>query len=73
MDVRAFKNGNLHIRVAKTVMLAINVQAGKLLGWLRTPEEAVTELKAEAQEELVRETFAISHKIEPLALLAYAG
>ena len=73
MDVRAFKNGNLHIRVAKTVMLAINVQAGKLLGWLRTPEEAVSELKAEANEEFVRETFAISHKIEPLALLAYTG
>lgn len=73
MDVRAFKNGNLHIRVAKTVMLAINVQAGKLLGWLRTASEAVEELGEEAHAELVRETFAISHKIEPAALLTFSG
>jgi len=69
MDVRAFKNGNLHIRVAKNVMLAINVQAGKLLGWLRTAQEAVTELQAEGDEEFVCKAFSTSHRISPTSLL----
>ena len=66
MDVRAFKNGNIHIRVAKNVMLAINVQAGKLLGWLRTSEEAMNELDVDAEDRAeVERAYAISFRIEP--------
>jgi hypothetical protein len=58
MDVRAYMNGNLHIRVAKKVMLAINVQAGKLLGWIRSFDEAVDELDVKkADVEFAREMF----------------
>ena len=58
MDVRAFKNGNLHIRVAKSVMLAINVQAGKLLGWLRTADEAADEMNVDgADADFVKNMF----------------
>lgn len=63
LDVRAFKNGNIHMRPNKKVMLAINVQAGKLLGWLRTPQEAVTELDAEDDSEFVQEMFARSNAL----------
>lgn len=69
LDVRAFINGNLHIRVAKSVMLAINVKAGALLGWLNSADEAVSELQAEADADFVREIFATSQRIEVSNLL----
>jgi len=50
MEVRAFKNGNLHLKISKDVMLAINVQAGKLLGWLRSADEAADELGAKPED-----------------------
>ena len=50
MEVRAFKNGNLHLKISKDVMLAINVQAGKLLGWLRSADEAADELGATPED-----------------------
>lgn len=70
MDARAFKKGTIHIRVAKRVMLAINVQAGKLLGWIRTAEEAVRELEPDAEDvAYVSEVFKLSNRIEPSSLL----
>lgn len=70
MDVRAFKNGNLHIRVSKQVMLAINVQAGKLLGWLHSGKEAVQELQPDPEDvPLVLDVFEKTNRIEPSSLL----
>lgn len=70
MDVRAFKNGNLHIRVSKRLMLAINVQVGKLLGWLKSAEDAVRELEPEAEDvDYVGKVFELSNRIEPSNLL----
>ena len=48
--VRAFKNGNLHLHFAPKVALAINVEAGRLLGWLRTPAQAAQEFGSAAAE-----------------------
>lgn len=45
MDVRAFINGNVHFRFNKDFILALNVEHGRLRGWLRTPAEAVEELQ----------------------------
>ena len=70
MDVRAFKNGNLHIRVDKRVMLAINVQVGKLLGWLHSAEEAAEELDVAPEDRpLVNVAFQLTNQIEPANLL----
>lgn len=70
LDAKAFKNGNIHIRVSKRLMLAINVQAGKLLGWIRTAEEAVRELEPDAEDvAYVSEAFRLSNRIEPSSLL----
>ncbi len=44
-DVRAFKNGNLHLRFNKRFMLALNVEFGRLKGWINTPAEAADELR----------------------------
>lgn len=46
-DVRAFKNRNLHLRLNQDFILALNVEHGRLQGWLRNVQEAVTELKDE--------------------------
>lgn len=45
LEARGFKNGNLHLRFNQKLMLAMNVEHGRLKGWLRTPAEAVDELK----------------------------
>lgn len=70
MDVRAFKNGNLHIRVSKRLMLAINIQVGKLLGWLHSADQAVQELEPDAADVgFVADVFQLSNRIEPSKLL----
>ena len=44
MEVKAFKNGNMHLRMSQQFMLALNVEMGRLKGWITTPAEAVEEL-----------------------------
>lgn len=44
LEAKAFKNGNLHIRMNQKFALAWNVENGRLNGWIKTPAEAVTEL-----------------------------
>jgi predicted RNA methylase len=46
-DVKAFLNGNMHIRVCPDFMLALNVEHGRLKGWIKNPKEAVEELQDE--------------------------
>jgi hypothetical protein len=63
--IRAFKNGNLHIHFDSKFILAVNVEAGRLLGWLHSPKEAVDELQAEGEDaEFVKEKFGGSFRIE---------
>ena len=45
VEARAFKNGNLHLRLAKPFILALNVEHGRLKGWLHSRDEAVEELR----------------------------
>ena len=62
--VRAFKNGNLHLHFNPKVMLAINVEAGRLLKWIRNPEEACEEMGVTGEEaEAVHRTFGSSFRI----------
>lgn len=44
LEVRAFFNGNLHLRLNQRFALALNVEFGRLKGWLRSGEEAADEL-----------------------------
>lgn len=43
-QVKAYKNGNIHLRFMPDAIKAINVEAGRLLGWLHSADEVVTEL-----------------------------
>lgn len=42
--VRAFKNGNIHMKFDQDFMRAFNVEAARLLGWIKSPKEAVVEM-----------------------------
>jgi hypothetical protein len=43
-QVKAFLNGNLHLRFLPEAIKALNIEAGRLLGWLRSPADVVTEM-----------------------------
>ncbi len=43
-DIKAHKNGNIHIRLNQKFALALNVEYGRLKGWVHSKEEAATEL-----------------------------
>jgi hypothetical protein len=44
LEVRAFLNGNLHLRMNQKFALALNVEYGRLKGWLKSGAEAADEL-----------------------------
>mgnify|MGYP001554123277 CR=1 FL=1 len=44
MKVRCFKNGNMHLQLHPSFMLALNVEHGRLKGWVHSRKEAVAEL-----------------------------
>jgi hypothetical protein len=68
--VRAYKNGNLHIHFSQKIILAINVEAGRLLGWLRSPQEAVDELQVTGDDaKFVMQKFGTSFRIAPSSTL----
>lgn len=69
-DARAFKNGNLHLRLNQKLILAMNVEHGRLKGWLRSPEEAVRELQDTEAGAHWRSHLALPVPANPLALLA---
>ncbi len=49
-QVKGFLNGNLHFRIDQHAIKAFNVEAGRLLGWLRGKEDVVTELRYTPEE-----------------------
>lgn len=44
MAVRAFKNGNLHFKLDQKFIKTFNVEAARLLKWIKTPQEAADEM-----------------------------
>ena len=50
MDVRAFKKGTLHVRFAPDFIRKLNVEFGRLKGWLKSKDEAVSELGITPEE-----------------------
>ena len=43
-QIRAFKNGNIHFKFDQNFIKALNIEASRLLGWIKTPEEASEEM-----------------------------
>jgi SAM-dependent methyltransferase len=43
MKARFYKNGNVHLKFNQDFIKALNVEASRLLGWIRSPQEAAEE------------------------------
>jgi len=43
-EAKAFKNGNLHIKFAPAFMIKLNVEYGRLRGWVKSASEAAEEM-----------------------------
>jgi len=50
MSVKAFKNGNLHIKFNQDFMCRLNVEFGRLKGWLKNTKEAAQELNINIED-----------------------
>lgn len=61
MDVRAYQNGNLHIRFCPEFLIKLNVRFGQLKGWLRTPKEASDELNVSEKQAV--NAFNVNYKL----------
>ncbi len=70
---RAFENGNLHLQFHPDFIHALNVQHGKLKGWLRNDAEAADELQIPA--DVARKFFKPGFRLtsSALALMAPAA
>jgi hypothetical protein len=71
-EFKAFKNGNMHIRLSQRLVLALNVAVGKLRGWLRDHQEAAHEFGEEAESEFARDLHIRPPQLM-LSLTAKAG
>ena len=61
MQIKAFKNGNLHIKFNQLFIRKLNVEFGRLKGWLKNKEQAASELNIPVGE--VSGFFNSNHQI----------
>ena len=50
MEVRPYLNGNIHIKLDQKFMKKFNIEASRLLGWIKSPQEAQTEMGIDIEE-----------------------
>jgi len=50
LEYRCYKNGNIHCKFSKEFMKALNVEASRLLGWIRSKEDIAAEFTPEMAE-----------------------
>lgn len=43
-EAKAFKNGNMHLKFHKEFIMRLNVEIGRLKGWINTPNDAADEM-----------------------------
>ena len=58
-EMRPYKNGNLHAKFNKNFILRLNIEAGKLNGWIKDPKHASQEMDI-PEKEIIR--FFNTHK-----------
>ncbi len=50
-EIKAFMNGNLHFKFNQDFMKKFNIEAGRLNGWIKSPQEAINEIEGITKEE----------------------
>ena len=71
MNVKAFLNGNLHIKFNQNFIRKLNVEFGRLKGWLRNKEDASEEL--EISEKQAAECFNSNLQLVKENQIKYLG
>jgi len=67
VEIKAFKNGNLHFKFKKEFMKKFNLEAGRLNGWIKSPKQASEEF--DITEEEAKKIFSINFKMLPKNIL----
>lgn len=65
MDVRAYMKGTIHIRLNQDFMRKLNVEAARINGWVKSPEE----FTIETGEMYVSSLFGANYQLKSLKLL----
>jgi hypothetical protein len=68
VSVRAFQNGNMHLKINQRLMLAMNVEYGRLKGWIHTAAEAASEFSDLDAAQFFGSNFQLSLEHSPFAL-----
>lgn len=63
MEVKAYKNGNMHIKFHQRFMLALNVEYGRLRGWIHNAQQAASEMDKPLDE--VKQVFKAQYQLLP--------
>ena len=61
-EAKAYKNGNLHLKFNQSFMCRLNVEFGRLKGWIKSPKQAAEDLDITIQE--ASESFNKNLKLE---------
>jgi hypothetical protein len=65
-EVKAFRNGNLHIKFNKRFMKALNIEAARLNNWIKSPQEAAEEFDIDEEEAIA--LFGVNYSLMPSEL-----
>jgi uncharacterized tellurite resistance protein B-like protein len=66
--VRAYGNGNMHFKFSQKFILALNVEHGRLKGWIKTPAQAAEEMGDNAAAAFFKSNLALPAGYNPLQL-----
>lgn len=69
-SVRAFGNGNMHFKFSQKFILALNVEHGRLQGWIKNPQQAAEEMQEPAAAAYFKSNLALPASYNPLQLAA---
>lgn len=75
LEIKIYKNGNMHMKFNKKVMLRWNVEFGRIKGWLNKSKESADELNASEQDltDNYNKVFNITDNLNGANLLTYTG
>jgi len=71
MEVRAYKKGTVHVKVNQLFMKKLNVEAGRLNGWVKSPKEAATEMGIPERD--AASVFGSNKKLIPSSIKLISG
>jgi len=72
-EAKAFKNGNIHLRMSSDFMKRLNVEFGRLKGWLKEPKQAADELNISIEEAQTSFKANLQLKQSDLPMLSHAA